>query len=304
MKPWHLYIAMGLLSLLPLLLGNRYIYHVATMITIMAPMALSMGLMIRVGQLSLAQSAFMGIGAYASALLSLKLGLPPVLAFVAGGVISACFALLLGPVFLRIKGVFFVLLTFAFGQIIFLTLQDWTSLTGGNGGLVGIPKFTLFGFRLRGAQHFYWFGLGLTLCVYFGLRLLERSRVGTIFRAMEENDMLCRSMGSNVLKWRLFAFALSAFVAGLSGSLYAFYIGFLSPDAFGFRLSVDLIVMNVIGGSASFLGPLIGALVIVPLPEVLRDMQEFQLMLYAISLILFLLFARRGLVSLLLKDKP
>jgi len=282
----------------PWLMGSRYVFHIAAMTVIMIPMALSLNLMLKIGQLSLAQPAFMGMGAYAAALLTIRLGAPPILALAAGGLIASFFALVLGPVFLRIKGVYFVLITFAFGQIVNLVFQEWTSLFGGNSGLYGTPKFSILGLRLTQAQDYYLLGLLIAALSYAAIHAIEKSDVGAIFESLNENELLARSLGGNALAWRIAAFVLSAFLAGISGGLYAFYIGFLSPEAFGFRLSVDLIVMNVVGGASSALGPVLGAIVVVPLPELLREARQYQLLIYGIFLVVFLMLLRRGLMSL------
>lgn len=298
-------VAVALLACLPWWWGSRYIFHIATMTAIMIPLALSLNLMLKIGQLSMAQAAFMGIGGYAAALLTMRLGLPPLLSLLAGGCLSAAMAAVLGPVFLRIKGVYFVLLTFAFGQIVNLVLQDWTGLTGGNSGLYGIPKFSIFGLRLSSVQMFYPLALLVAAITFVLLRRIEKSDIGAILQSLNDNEMVSRSLGANALSWRIATFTLSGFISGIAGGLYAFYIGFLSPDPFSFRLMVDLIVMNVVGGAGTILGPLLGAIVIVPLPELLREAREYQLLIYAGVLIFFILFVRQGLASLLglTKDK-
>ncbi|VTU45356.1 leucine/isoleucine/valine transporter permease subunit (plasmid) [Variovorax sp. SRS16] len=299
MKKTLVAIAFAALVFLPWVLDSRYFFHIATMIAIMIPMALSMNLMMRIGQLSLAQPAFMGIGAYGSALLTMRLGLPPALAILASAVLAAGIASMSGLIFLRIKGVYFVLLTYAFGQIINLVFQEWTSLFGGNSGLYGIPKFSVFGFRLTAVSHYYVLGLIFAMVFYAAMLAIERSDIGAVLQSLTEDEMLSRSLGSDALAWRNAAFTFSAFVAGVSGGLYAFYIGFLSPDPFGFRTSVDLIVINAIGGVNAVLGPLLGAIVVVPLPELLRDARQYQLLIYGLCLVVFLIFIKQGLVSLL-----
>jgi branched-chain amino acid transport system permease protein len=286
------------LVLAPWALGNNYILHIACMVSIMAPLALSLNLMLKIGQLSIAQPAFMGIGAYGAALLTMRLGWPPLLSMVTGALIATAIAAATGPVFMRIKGVYFVLLTYAFGQIVNLVFQEWTSLFGGNNGLYGVPKFSLFGLRLTTPLHYYGLGLIFTALTYAVMRAIERSDIGAIYQSLNENEMLSRSLGTNALAWRVAAFCLSAFVAGIGGGIYAFYIGFLSPDPFGFRASVDLIVINAIGGAHSVLGPLLGAVLVVPLPELLRDARQYQLLVYGVCLMIFVVFFKRGLVSL------
>lgn len=279
--------------------GNQYVLHIATMVGIMAPLALSLNLMLKIGQLSIAQPAFMGIGAYGSALLAMRLGVPTALSIPLAAVIAAGIAAAVGPIFLRIKGVYFVLLTYAFGQIVNLIFQEWTSLFGGNNGLHGIPRLSAFGLRLTATYEYYLLGVLFTAVTYAAMRAIERSDIGAIYDALNENEALCRSIGSNALLWRIAAFTFSAFVAGLSGGMYAYYIGFLSPDPFGFQASVDLIVINAVGGPTSALGPLLGSVLILPLPELLRDVRQYQLLVYGGCLLVFVVFFRQGLVSLL-----
>lgn len=289
------------LAALPLMFGDRYILHIGTMVGIMTTLALSLHLMMRIGQLSFAQVAFMGIGAYASALLTMRLGFPPALSFICAGLLAALLALLIGPLFLRIKGVYFVLLTFAFSQIVNLIFQDWTALFGGNNGLFGIPKMALFGYRLTSVAQYYCLAAVLAALTYLAVRAIRRSDIGTVLSALDENEALGRSLGLDALSWRVGIFTVTAFFAGLAGSVYAHYLGFLSPPAFSFWTSVDAIVMNVIGGMATPLGPVIGAIILVPLPELLRDAKQFQLLAYAAILIVFLLFFRDGIVGYITK---
>ncbi|CAN5725416.1 branched-chain amino acid ABC transporter permease [soil metagenome] len=302
MKSAIIFAGVTVLALAPWAFDSRYVFHITTMIAIMIPMALGLNLMMRIGQLSLAQPAFMGLGAYGSALLTMRLGMPPVLALLASALLAAGLATLAGRVFLRTKGVYFVLLTYAFGQIINLVFQEWTSLFGGNSGLYGIPKFSLLGMRLTQVSQYYVLALLFAALAFAAMRAIERSDIGAIFQSLNEDEMLSRSLGSNALSWRIAAFTFSAFLAGISGGIYAFYIGFLSPDPFGFRASVDLIVINAIGGVSSVLGPLLGAIVVVPLPELLRDARQYQLLIYGLCLIVFLIFIKQGLVSLI--DRP
>jgi branched-chain amino acid transport system permease protein len=299
MKPIFVYVAVAAIACVPWLWDSRYVFHIATMAAIMIPLAASMHLMLAIGQLSLAQAAFMGIGAYTSALLTMSLGVPALIALVCGGILAGIVAGVTGPIFLRIKGVYFVLLTFAFGQIVNLLLQDWVSLTGGNSGLYGIPKITVFGLRIASVQHFYLLALAFAAIVILALRAIEKSDIGAILESLNTNEMVSRSLGASALSWRIATYVTSAFIAGVSGGLYAFYIGFLSPDPFGFRLVVDLIVMNVVGGIGTVFGPLLGAIFIVPLPELLRGAREYQLLIYAGVLIVFILFFRQGLAALL-----
>lgn len=299
MKRLYIYIALVVIALIPWFLDSGYIFHIAAMTSIMIPMALGMNLLLKIGQLSLAQAAFMGIGAYATALLSIRLDMPPMLALLFGGLIAALIATVVGPLFLRIKGVFFVLLTFAFGEIVYLLFQEWTSLFGGNSGLYGIPGLTVLGIRLASAEDYFIVGTVFSIATYTLMRGIERSDIGAIMESLNEDEMFSKSIGNHALAWRTAVFVISAFFTGVAGGIYAFYIGFLSPDAFSFQTTVDLIVMNVIGGVTAVIGAVLGAIVIVPLPELLRDTQEYELLIYGVCIIVFLLFQKQGLAALI-----
>ncbi|MDB5847566.1 MAG: branched-chain amino acid transporter permease [Rhodoferax sp.] len=292
------YLALAAAAIAPWAIGGRYVLHVATMLAIMAMLALSMNLMLRIGQLSMAHGAFMGMGAYTSALLTLRAGVGPVVALLLSACLTAAVAVLFGRIFLRVKGVYFVLLTYAFGQIVNLIFQEGTGLFGGNNGLNGIPKFSFLGVRITDPASYYLLVLAFAVATLLLVRAILNSSVGVVLSAIDEDEDLSRSLGTNALAWRTAVFGLSAGLAGVAGSLYAHHLGFLSPSAFGFGLSVDLVVMNIIGGVASPWGPLVGALIVVPLPEVLRGIKEYQLLTYGLILLGFLMFCRDGLVGL------
>jgi branched-chain amino acid transport system permease protein len=291
----------ALLALLPWVIGGQYLLHLATMVAIMSILALGMNLMLRIGQLSLAHAAFMGLGAYGSALLTMRLGLPPLVAMLLCTAVVGLCAVALGFVILRIKGVFFVLLTYAFGQIINLVFQEWVSLFGGNNGMHSIPKFAVWGMTLKDPGLYYLFVLSLAVGAWLVVRSIFRSDVGDILNAINEDEEFSRSLGTNALAWRAAVFGLSAAMASVAGSLYAHHMGFLSPAAFSFFLSVDVLVINIIGGVLSAFGPVLGALILVPLPELLRDAREYQLLAYGSILLGCLLFFREGIVGQLTK---
>lgn len=294
---WLAFVALLALALLPAALGSRYVQHVATMVAIMAILALSMNLMLRIGQISMAHGAFMAIGAYASGLLTVRLGFSPCAALLVGALGTGLIASLLGLVILRIKGVFFVLLTYAFGQIVNLTMQEWTSLTGGNNGMHGIPKFSFFAYAITQPATYYVFTLGCAVAAWLLVRAIVTSKIGEVLGSIEQDEPFSRSLGVNAPMWRIAVFGVSAAMAAIAGSLYAHHLNFLSPSTFGFTLSVDLLVMNIIGGVLSTLGPIVGALVVIPLPELLRGVKEYELLAYGVLLLVCLLFFKQGLVG-------
>ncbi|PWB63773.1 MAG: branched-chain amino acid ABC transporter permease [Bradyrhizobiaceae bacterium] len=285
----------------PFVVENRYITHIGVLMAISISTSVSLNMMLRIGQLSIAQAAFMGLGAYTSTLLVMRLGLPFLLAFPASGLLVAAFAAVIGPIFLRVKGVYFVLLTFALGEGIVLVFQEWVSLFGGNNGIHSIPKASLFGMTLVSPRSYYFLALALAAVTFLAAVGIFRSAVGAVLDSLNENEPLSQSLGVNPLSYRVAVFAVAGFFTGLAGSVYAHYTGFLSPDAFTFWSLVDMLVINVIGGIGSPLGPVLGAILLVPLPELLRDVRQYQMLSYGLLLLTAVLFLPSGIVGLLRK---
>lgn len=285
----------------PFVVENRYITHIGVLMAISISTSVSLNMMLRIGQLSIAQAAFMGLGAYASTLLVMRLGLPFLLAFPASGLLVAAFAAAIGPIFLRVKGVYFVLLTFALGEGIVLVFQEWVSLFGGNNGIHSIPKASLFGMTLVSPRSYYFLALALAAVTFLAAVGIFRSAFGAVLDSLNENEPLSQSLGVNPLSYRVAVFAVAGFFTGLAGSVYAHYTGFLSPDAFTFWSLVDMLVINVIGGIGSPLGPVLGAILLVPLPELLRDVRQYQMLSYGLLLLTAVLFLPSGIVGLLRK---
>lgn len=287
------------LVLWPLAAGEpKFALHLAIMVALYASLAMSMNLMLRMGQLSLAHGALFGLGAYTSAILTRDYGWSMPLAFLASGVVPALVALVTGPVFMRIKGVHFALLTFALGEVVVLCFVEFNTVFGGNSGFGQIPAAT-FGWLLPATRYgSYLLALGFGILVYFCLRALYRSELGVVASSLHLNEALVTACGLEALRFRVAVFALSACIAGWTGSLYAHYQGYISPDSFGFWTAVNAIIMNVLGGAGVLIGAVIGALILIPLPELLRDLQQYQRLIYGVTLMMLLLFMPHGLSGL------
>ena len=288
----------------PFVIENRYVTHIGVLIGISTTVSLSLNMMLRIGQLSAAQAAFMGLGAYTSTLLVMRLGLPFLIAFPAAGLLVAAIAAVIGPFFLRVKGVYFVLLTFALGEGIGLVFQEWVSLFGGNNGIHGIPKASLFGMAMLTPRSYYFFALALVVVTFLVALGVFRSALGAVLDSLNENEELSQSLGVNALSYRVCIFALSGFLAGLAGSVYAHYTGFLSPEAFGFSTFIDMLAINVVGGISSPIGPVLGAILLVPLPELLRDVKQYQMLTYGLLLMAAVLFLPSGIAGGLRRLRP
>lgn len=295
---WHALLVVVLLCW-PLWAGQpRFHLHLAIMVAIYAALAMSMNLLLRIGQLSLAHGALFGLGAYTSAILGRDYGLSFPAAFVGAGLLTAAVAALAGPVFMRIKGVHFALLTFALGEAIVLCFIEFHGLFGCNNGFGDIPPMSASLPIPEGRYGVYLVAVCFALLVYFGLRLLYRREWGMIAASLQQNEALVTSGGLDVLSFRVSVFALSAAIAGWAGSLYAHYQGYISPDAFGFWTAVNAVIMNVLGGVGVLAGAVVGAALLVPLPELLRGLQQYQRLIYGLTLILLLLFMPQGLAAL------
>jgi branched-chain amino acid transport system permease protein len=291
----------AVLAVLPFLLRAPFLTHIGVMICLYTTLALSMNLMLRIGQISFAHGVFMGLGAYGSALFMMRLGLPFPVAFLGAALAVTLLAWLVGQVFLRIRGVYFVLLTFAFGEIIDLMFIEWVSLFGGSNGLAGVPRPGWFGHEIQSRDGFYLLALALAAFAYASVRAIYRSELGAVITSLDENEPLTRSLGIDSRQYRLLTFCFSAFLAGLSGALYGHYLTLVTPEDYGFWVPVNLVVINVIGGVAHPIGSVLGALLLVPLPEFLRDAKQYQVLLYGILLIFFLLFMPDGLYGVINK---
>lgn len=291
--------AVGLVALaLPLLSGNAFYTHLAVLMCLNVVIVGGLSIVSRTGQLSLCHAAFAGIGAYVAVLLRMKFGVDFVWAVAAGALASSLVAFLLGAAILRLRGVYFVLITFAFGELLRLALLEGAALTGGANGIAGVPPAAFFGYVLDSRKSFYCLALAAAVLSVLFLVLLFRSPKGHALDAVGENAGLAESSGISVHGTQLFAFTLGSGIAALGGALLAHYVGYISPESFNAQVSIAAIIMLVVGGRASTFGPLVGAVIMTPLPELFRGAVQTQNILYGVSLIMILRFLPLGIVSL------
>ena len=246
-------------------------------------LALSIWLTLACGLLSLANAAFMCIGAYVAALLTVNLGWPFPAVLVAGALAPAAVALVIGVPTLRLSGVYLAMATLAFGEVTKIIVLN-LKITGGPEGLNGIPLLTEW-----------WHIAVILVVVIYGLARLRRSRVGRAFAAIKEDEVAARLMGIDVDRHKLFAFVLGAVIAGLAGGLNAHYTFFISPREYGFENAVDILTMAVFGGISNLIGPLIGATTLTLLPELLRFLHGYRGTVNGVILILVVLFLPNGI---------
>lgn len=288
--------------LVPWGVENPFALHLLDMALINAVIALGLNVILKTGQVSMAQAGFMAIGAYLSAQLTLKLGVPFLVAFLAAGVGAALVALVLGRIILRLKGVYFLLFTFALNEFLYLLNKNVPALTGGNDGIAGItpPTIPLLTDPLRAKAAFYYLALGVVVLALAFVAALYRSPFGRAMDAVRESELLAGATGYNPMRVKVIAFALGCLLAGLGGSLYAHFLLYIAPFSFTFWESVSFLLMNIVGGSTSLAGPLVGALILTPLPELLRAYVVWQQVLYGLTFMAFMRFLPDGVTPLYL----
>ncbi|QIL79365.1 branched-chain amino acid ABC transporter permease [Diaphorobacter sp. HDW4A] len=298
-KPLHVaaFVAAAALALWPWMAG-QFVLHMAILACINIVIVNGLSLIDRSGQLSFGHSAPVALGAYASVLLVTWTGMGIVSSALLGLFLVAVLAALLGWVILRLKGVYFVLVTFAFAELVRLVLLDAAPITGGASGIAGIAPMEIAGWLFNSRERFYLLALVMAVASLGLMLWLFKRPLGHAMEAVAANPALAESTGINVLRIQIVAYVLGSVLAGVGGVLTARYVGFISPESFNTSMSVAFITMLVIGGRKSAYGPVLGALVLTPLPELFRGAVQTQHMFYGAALIVILRFLPGGIASL------
>lgn len=249
------------------------------------------------GQISLAQGAFVGIGAYTTALL-MQAGLHFVPAFVASGVVCFAIGWVLGYPALRVQHHYLAFVTLAFTTLVYLVLRNEQWLTNGVYGISGIQRPVIFGFSFGKGVQYYYFCLGMLAVFLAAMWWMIRSPWGRAFLVLRENPVRAQSLGVDTRRYTLLAFALGSAMGGFAGGLFAPLVQFLEPNSFNLGYSLSLLLMVIVGGSGYLFGPLLGALIAIILPDFLRFTQGYYLLLYAIAVMLLMTFCPQGLIGL------
>ncbi len=284
---------------------NRYGLFILSQWAVMTIAAMGLNLTLGyAGQVSLAQGAFVGIGAYSAAILTTH-GIPgigplPLIAALAVAVVL-CFVVgwILGYPALRVQHHYLAFVTLAFSTLAFLVFRNESWLTNGIYGISGIPRPEIFGFPTRKPLPFYYVCLGSLALVSLAVWWLIRSPWGRAFIALRENPLRALSLGIDTRRYTLMAFAIGSALGGVAGALYAPLTQYIDPVPFGLSLSLDLLMMVIVGGSGFFFGPFLGAMIAVLLPEWLRFTEGYYLMLYAVAVMLLLIWSPTGILGIL-----
>jgi len=278
---------------------NRYGLFILSQWAVMSIAAMGLNLTLGyAGQISLAQGAFVGIGAYTAAIMTTQ-GVPLVAAL--GVAFMLCFAVgwLLGYPALRVQHHYLAFVTLAFSTLAFLVFRNESWLTNGIYGISNIPRPVIFGFPTNRPLPFYYVCLGALCLTSLAMWWLIRSPWGRAFIALRENPVRALSLGIDTRRYTLMAFAIGSAMGGIAGALYAPLTQYIDPIPFNLSLSLDLLMMVIVGGSGFFFGPFLGALIAVLLPEWLRFTEGYYLMIYAVAVILLLIYSPTGILGIL-----
>jgi branched-chain amino acid transport system permease protein len=278
--------------------ADTYALRVVNMALISAIAVLGLQMIVGLtGQFSFGHAAFFGVGAYASTIATTKLGLPVLAGLPIAALAAGIAGLIVAPI-LRLSGHFLAIGTLALGEIIFLLMLNLKSVTNGAYGIYGIPLPSIAGREIESEEAFFALISAVLVLVYLALRRLLRSRFGRSLVAVRENELAALASGVSPFAQKAKAFVVGSACAGIAGSLYAHYIAYINPEGFTFMVSVQFVTMVVIGGLGSLAGGIVGALVVILLPEYLRGLADFRLVVYGGLIVGFMMFLPGGLADL------
>ncbi len=289
-----------LLFLIPLFVANNFYLHVIIMMCINIMMAVSMWLLATTGLLSFGQAGFMFIGAMTSTLLVKNLGWPFWVCIPLAGVVALLVSLAVGRVCIHIRGAQFFMVTMALGELIRGIFAYFKNPFGGWYGIIHIPPpEPHYLFTSLNKVWFYYLAISLMLITCWVIYRVSRSRIGMIYWSLRESQVLADSIGVNPRRFKLQAFLVAAFFAGIAGTYYAHYASYISPLVFTVQMSLSVLVFVVVGGMWSFAGPIVGATTLTLVPEFFRATGVYQMLIFGLILVFAILFMPRGIVGFL-----
>lgn len=299
--------AVAVVVLFPFAVGNNtYVLHLLIVAQLYAVLALALNFQLGSANIpNFATGASYGIGAYVSALLAINFGLSFWLTLPAAAIAATLFGFLIGIPSMRTRDTYLALVTIAFGVVVQQLLNNF-NWTGGPNGLVGIPAPSLFGhsfasplvvfgWKLPSQANFYYLSAVLVVVAIVTAHRLHSSRIGLAWNALRADEIAARAQGINVAWFKVLAFAVDAFLAAFAGTIYAFYVSYISPDNFTFLVSVTIMTMVIVGGMDNIFGVIVGAFLLTILPEKLRAFSDYRLLFFGVVIIAFLMIRPQGL---------
>jgi branched-chain amino acid transport system permease protein len=249
------------------------------------------------GQISFAQAGFWGVGAYISAILTVKLHITPLLALLASGLGTAAFAAILGLALFRLHGHYFGFATIGVVMILNGLFQNWKPVTGGADGIANIPPFEIGSFEFGSETSLFYLIVVAVVLISIMTYVIYRSALGRAFMAIRDNEIAAKCMGVNSYQTKVIAFAISGLYCGIAGSLFAFVSSYISATSFTFMQSSLYLVMLMLGGYHSLPGPVVGTALLMMLPEWFRFLQEYILLIYGLGVMLLMVVMPDGLIG-------
>jgi branched-chain amino acid transport system permease protein len=282
--------------LLPAFLPSTFYVRVVALVFINSLAVLGLNLLMGfAGQVSLGHAGFFGIGAYAVAVGPTHLGMPTWLSLICGTVLAALVAFIVGRPIFKLRGYYLAVATLGMGMLIAMVVSNEAQITGGPNGMA-VPRLVLFGWRAAGPLVWYWIsGITLVVGVWIAINLIE-SPTGRAFRAIHDSETAARVLGVNVAQYKLTAFVLSAVYASIAGSYFVLFDGFVTPETSSFLRSIEFVVMAVLGGLGSIFGSIVGAAILVLLPQFLTVFHDYEHIVLGAIIIVFLIFLPAGIV--------
>ncbi len=302
------------LLIIPLITNSNYLLSILIIIGLYTIIVQGLGILMGyAGQISFGHAAFFGLGAYTVAILTTRFHSPTVLALLGAALLPGVIAALIGRPTLKLQELYLALATLGFGLLVHIGFTEGMELTGGPSGIAGIPYLSVGSFVFDSDIKFFYLVAGILILLSAGIKGLIESRVGRALRAIRESEHAAETAGIDTAALKLQAFIFSALLAGLAGGLYAYYITFISPSPFSFHASVQFVLMAVVGGLGTFVGPLLGAAMVVALGEFLRWAipvvipnagGEYQIIFFGLILVVLMIFQPEGLGALGKRLKP
>lgn len=302
-KNWGYIVLVVAVFALPPFIRSDYYLHVLVLCAINIILASSLRAIATTGQTSLGHAGFMAIGAYTSAILAMRFGFPIFASMLLGGVLAMLLAAVVAYPITRVRTVYFAMLTMFLGIVITLAISEWRSVTGGTTGIINIPtlgSLSVFGQTIdfnNKLPNLYFALIFMFIALLF-LYGIDRSYIGTLFKAISQDHALASSVGINVAWYKALIFCIGSFIAGLAGGFYAHYVSVLVPNSFNIFISIYLLIYIIVGGTNRFGGAIIGAFVLTFVPEISRVLQEYQPFVFVAVLYLVVFLIPGGLADL------
>ncbi len=283
----------------------EYLLHILVIVCIYSILSMSLDIILGyTGIPALGHAAFSLIGAYTSALLSLNLKISPFIGMICGGILASFLGMIITFPAFRLKGDYLALATFGFGIIVYSIAKNWVSLTRGPMGLPGIPGFKIFGYEIKEVWQYLIFVFIIAVMIYFLLSLLINRPFGRVLKSIREDEIASCALGKNTQFFKLRVFMLGGFFAGVAGSLYAHYITFIDPSSFTVIESLTILLMVIFGGMGTLKGSVIGAFLLIMIPEFLRFVglpssiaAPLRQMLYGLILVILMIYRPQGIIG-------